>query len=170
MPLLDIPGMPGMDRPPNWNLEVKMEQQEARSRTNATLPRSLPENLKPVLQRIPSHKVTPLIKRATAAELKSARSIVTKALAESQKLNKARVANPLRNKYSLRPGTKIAGGTAPGDSRIQSINKDVPPLLVITDEIAAAAALVAEAEMKGKLRNVTRRAAAAGSGTFWMQE
>ncbi|GFP60365.1 glucan 1,3-beta-glucosidase [Trichoderma asperellum] len=170
MPLLDIPGMPGMDRPSNWDIEVKMEQQEASSRINATLPRSLPENLKPVPQRIPSHKVTPLIKRATASELKSARSIVTKAFAESQKLNKARVANPLRNKYSLRPGTKIAGGTAPGDSRIQSINKDVPPLLVITEEIAAAAALVAEAEMKGKLRNVTRRAAAAGSGTFWMQD
>jgi hypothetical protein len=61
-------------------------------------------------------------------------------------------------------------GTVPGDSRIQSVNKDVSPLLVITEEIAAAAAMVTEAEMKGKSRNVTRRTAAAGSSTFWMQE
>lgn len=46
--------------------------------------------------------------------------------------------------------------------------------MVITDEIAAAAALVAEAEMAESWNgseplNVTRRVTAASTGTYWMQ-
>jgi hypothetical protein len=69
----------------------------------------------------------------------------------------------------LKPGTIVGGGSASGKRDVASINQDVPPLLDITDEIAAAAALVAEADAVGGLKNVTKRAAAAGAGTYWMQ-
>ncbi|KAK3946877.1 hypothetical protein QBC32DRAFT_366149 [Pseudoneurospora amorphoporcata] len=93
------------------------------------------------------------------------------ALADSARLNKARVAHPLRNNYGLKPGTVVGGGHGPGEQRIASIKQDVevPPLLDITDEIAAAAALVAEADSVGGWKNVTKRAATASTGTYWMQ-
>jgi hypothetical protein len=48
------------------------------------------------------------------------------------------------------------------------VNATVPlTLLTITDEIAEAAALVAEADAIGRAGNVTKRTVAA-SGTFWM--
>lgn len=167
-------GMPRSEQPYRWDLEDKLEAEAAWRSANATLPRSLPEDTKPEPRTIPEHKTTPLLKRAAAQDLQTARAIVDKALNESSQLNRARVDKPLRNKYGLRPGTVVGGGTAPGSSSLASINKDVPPLLVITDEIAAAAALVAEAEMAGswngsELLNVTRRATAASAGTYWMQ-
>lgn len=169
-----MPAMPRMERPYSWDLEDRIEAEEARRSLNATLPGSLPQDINPEPRSIREHMVTPLLKRATAQDLQAARAIVKKALAESSKLNKARVEKPLRNKYGLRPGTIIGGGTAPGDSSLASINKDVPPLLVITDEIAAAAALVAEADMGGSWNasgswNVTKRATAASAGTYWME-
>jgi hypothetical protein len=169
-------GMPGSEQPYHWDLEDELDAAEAGRSLNATLPRSLPEDIKPELRTIPEHKARPLLKRATAQDLQAARAIVDKALNESSQLNRARVDKPLRNKYGLRPGTVVGGGTAPGSSSLTSINQDVPPLLVITDEIAAAAALVAEAEMVGSWNgseastlNITRRAAAGGKGTYWMQ-
>lgn len=167
-------GMPRSEQPYRWDLEDKLEAEEARRSRNAALPRSLPEDIKPEPRAIPEHKTTPLLKRATAQDLQAARAIVEKALNESSPLNRARVDKPLRNKYGLRPGTVVGGGTVPGNSSLASTNKDVPPLLVITDEIAAAAALVAEAEMGGSWNrsgpgNVTRRATAASTGTYWME-
>ena len=82
-----------------------MEGEEARLSLNMTLPRSLPEDIDPEPRSILEHNVTPLLKRATAQDLQVARDILKKALAESSKLNKARVAEPLRNNYGLRPGT-----------------------------------------------------------------
>jgi hypothetical protein len=155
-----------MEQPYRWDLEDRMEGEEARLSLNTTLPRSLPEDIDPEPRSILEHNVTPLLKRATAQDLQAARNIVKKALAESSKLNKARVAEPLRNKYSLRPGRIVGRGSVPGDSRLASINQDVPPLLVITDDIAAAAALVAEADAMGGSRNVTKRAATASAGTY----
>lgn len=134
---VQVPGVPGMDRPYKWDLEDKLEledrleQQEVPAimcQYNAYHPKFVP-------QLIRSHQVPPLIKRATAIELRPAGSIVTQTPSESQKLNKARVANPLYNKCILRPGTRVSGGTAPNDTSIQSINKDVPPFPTITEEL-----------------------------------
>lgn len=116
--------------------------------------------------------VAPLLKQSDVQDLDAARSIVRDARLQSSKLNKARVASPLRNKYKLKPGTVVGGYRVPAMNKPLSINadvnKDVPPLLTITDSIAAAAALVAEADAALETRNITSRAAQAG-GTFWMQ-
>jgi hypothetical protein len=137
----------------SWDQEDAMAEEQARRNRNTTLPRSLPENIAPQPRSIPEHNVTPLLKRTTAKDLQAARDIVKKALADSSKLNKARVAHPLRNKYGLKPGTIVGGGSAPGKRDAASIKQDVPPLLDITDETAAAAALVAEADAVGGLKN-----------------
>jgi hypothetical protein len=62
----------------------------------------------------------------------------------------------------------VPGAGGDDDDGSASINQNVPPLLVITDQIAAAAALVAEADAIAGSRNVTKRAAAT-AGTYWMQ-
>ncbi|KAG2016773.1 hypothetical protein GB937_005974 [Aspergillus fischeri] len=96
---------------------------------------------------------------ATSSEIATARQIVREAVAEMTKLNQARLARPSRNNYSMKPGTKLGK------------RDDVaapPPLLNITDQIARAAALVAELEAGGsaggKYIKLYRRA-----GTFWME-
>ncbi|KAI3316936.1 glycoside hydrolase family 55 protein [Xylariaceae sp. AK1471] len=147
------------DRSARWDLEDKIDEEGAAAASlfNATLPRSLPENTAPLLPgAIPEHKSTPLLKTASARDLQAARDLVKKSRAQSNKLNKARFARPLRNKYSLKPGT-VVGGTASA----------MPPLLDTTEEIAAVAALIAEADAKAKTGNFTKRAAAA-TGTDWM--
>lgn len=96
--------------------------------------------------------ITPLLKRATAKDVASARAIVADAINESGALNKARLARPSRG----------------GNKRdVESLPPR--PLLRITNEIAEAAALVAEAdtsEADGGAA-VTRRQVA-GGGTYWM--
>ena len=111
----------------------------------------------------------PLAKSATMEGLEKARKIVEDAMAESAKRNQARHARPARNVYRLKPGTVV------GDKR-KSRRQDAdaaeppPPLLEITPEIAAAAALVAEAEAVDGLGNLTKRAVVAPrAGTFWME-
>ena len=108
---------------------------------------------------------TPLYKRAAPADIQAARDIVRRAKSESSKLNKARLANPLRNKYGLKPGTIISGGRN-SNNRIATVKENVPPLLVISDEIAAAAALVAEADSIHESKNITKRAV---KGSYWME-
>ncbi|KAK0102135.1 hypothetical protein ONS96_006099 [Cadophora gregata f. sp. sojae] len=72
-------------------------------------------------------------------------------------LNKARLAMPARNNFNLKPGTRAS-------------KRDVeqpPPLLNITDQIAQAAALLAEIDTDPSLESnstLNRRA-----GTFWME-
>jgi hypothetical protein len=78
------------------------------------------------------------------------------ALAEASKLNKALVASPLRNNYGLKPGTEVGAGRVPGAAGSAAINQDVPPLLVISDQIAAVAKLVTEADAVSDSRNVSR--------------
>ncbi|KAH7027557.1 pectate lyase superfamily protein-domain-containing protein [Microdochium trichocladiopsis] len=144
---------------------------------NATymLPRTLPFVSIPRARSIADGYATPLLKRATAHDLQAARETVKKAQAAANKLNKARVANPLRNKYSLKPGTVVGGSsnTTVKSKRLtarDSTAETAPPLLEITDEIAAAAALVAEAEASvGSFNSTSKRRIAARSGTFWME-
>ncbi|EGO56022.1 hypothetical protein NEUTE1DRAFT_117997 [Neurospora tetrasperma FGSC 2508] len=166
-----IPMPRSMERFYRWDQEDAVAEEQARRSRNATLPRTLPENVVPQPRTMPEQNVTPLLKRATVKDLEAARNIVKKALADSSRLNKARVARPLRNKYSLKPGTMVGGGGVVGKQNIayRGIDQDVPPLLDITDEIAAAAALVAEADSLGGWKNVTKRAATTSAGTYWMQ-
>ncbi len=127
-----------------------------------------------------SPKTAPLVRNTTSSELNAARRIVDNARAESDKLNRARLTNPLRNRYFYGRGnntvTGAAGVKALRDSGTQVAHANEasavlpPPLLPITDEIAAAAALVAEADLNSNRGNWTRRAVAAGKGTFWMQK
>ncbi|RFU75893.1 pectin lyase fold virulence factor [Trichoderma arundinaceum] len=111
---------------------------------------------------------TPLLKDASTEDIENARKIVEDAITKSTRLNKARLAKPLRNKYELEPGTMLGDSTSNRRSRRRRDSDEVPPLLEITDEIAAAAALVTEAEAEGLISNITRRAASA-SGTYWME-
>ncbi|KAK0746794.1 pectate lyase superfamily protein-domain-containing protein [Schizothecium vesticola] len=117
---------------------------------------------------------TPLLKSATLSELEKAVRVVEAALAESAKRNAARLANPARNHYGLAPGTIVNGRRKL--RRRDADTEAPPPLLKITPEIAAAAALVAEAdavEFAGGSWNLnaTKPAApvARRAGTFWME-
>ncbi|KAF2271266.1 pectin lyase-like protein [Westerdykella ornata] len=105
--------------------------------------------------------ITPLLKRATDQDISSARKIVKDAILKSSRLNKARLAQSRRNHRGPNAGSK-ANRIATGNSTSNS-----PPLLKITDEIAKAAALVAEADGAVAVGNMTRRAVAA-SGSYWM--
>jgi len=165
MAMLPLTGFSGTGLPLNGNFG------EAAAPNNATHDLSrddgLPVRTQLVPRMIPFEASRPLIKRASPKDLAAARSIVKQALAESDKLNRARVANPRRNKYSLTPGKQISRRQLSSNETIQLSDSGTAPLLVITTEIADAAALVAEAEVGGHATNITRRAAAAG--TFWMQ-
>lgn len=110
--------------------------------------------------------MTPLLKRASLNDIQTARGIVQDAITKSSKLNEVRLANPMRNTYGLKPKTGVGSSSVQGGNSTASLP---PPLLQITDEIAAAAALVAEADAVNATGygNVTRRAVAA-SGSYWM--
>ncbi|KFY31396.1 hypothetical protein V493_01147 [Pseudogymnoascus sp. VKM F-4281 (FW-2241)] len=150
--------MPRDERPYRWDLEDKMkEESDLRKDGLQTDNKKIhlgASNITSVSKRDPSprsileYTVTPLLKRATVQDLQAARAIVNKAISESSKLNKARVAAPLRNNYTLKPGTLVGGSGVPvGNTRRASVKQDVPPLLVITEQIAAAAALIAEEDV-----------------------
>lgn len=124
----------------------------------------------------------PLVQKASAADLARARDIVAEAIAASAKLNKARLENPARNRYRLKPGTVIGSETVDKRGTRFFCRRDSndtaasPPLLEITDEIAWAAALVAEADAVAPegvnltspaSSNITRRAPV--RGTYWME-
>jgi hypothetical protein len=96
---------------------------------------------------------------ATSSEIATARQIVREAVAEMTKQNQARIARPSRNNHSMKLGTKLGK------------RDDVaapPPLLNITDQIARAAALVAELEAGGLAGGIYTKLYR-GAGTFWME-
>jgi hypothetical protein len=78
------------------------------------------------------------------------------------------LAKPLRNTYGLKPGTVVGGSIVLEGNATTNPNQDVTPLLQITDQIAEAAALVAEADAVATTGNAAERAVAA-AGTYWMQ-
>ncbi|KAF6838862.1 LysM domain-containing protein [Colletotrichum musicola] len=92
-------------------------------------------------------------------------------------LNKARFANPIRNKYSLKPGTVLNGrvGRHRRQTVIDGSDAVAPQLLEITDTIAAAAALLSEVDSAGLTGNLTaasarrRQVKRATLGTYWME-
>ncbi|RDA91604.1 hypothetical protein CP533_4653 [Ophiocordyceps camponoti-saundersi (nom. inval.)] len=101
----------------------------------------------------------PLLRSGESLELARAREIVEAAILKSSELNKARYERPMGRKY------KLAYRNRPD---LDNEGNKVPPLLEITKEIAAAAALVSNANARMEaLRqaNFTKRSAA----TYWMQ-
>ncbi|UNI24919.1 hypothetical protein JDV02_010636 [Purpureocillium takamizusanense] len=131
-------------------------------------------NPNPIVKRNVTVIHAPLVSNATMAAIERARKLVDKAIDESSKLNVARLASPLRNKYELKPGT-VTGSL--GSRQERDKDKDAAPVhprLKITDEIADAAALVAEDDARHTRHNVTQRvwkeaAAASQSGSYWME-
>lgn len=105
------------------------------------------------VQQVPSVNVA-------AVEIEAARVIVDNAIKEMSKLNKARLENPARNKYTLKPSTL-------GRKRDDSTDS-APPLLDITSEIARAAALIANVDASSDTSpssvTVPKR-----DGRFWME-
>ncbi|KAE9573163.1 Glucan 1,3-beta-glucosidase [Colletotrichum fructicola] len=123
-----------------------------------------------VKHRSPSFDSTSLSLNATNSELNAARKIVQEAIAEASKLNKARLDHPARNRYKLSPESSVGGSTRKRQSTTgDSESVSAPPLLNITAEIAAAAALVAEADASASSGNSTKRSVQK-RGTFWMQD
>ncbi|KAK8080836.1 hypothetical protein PG997_008654 [Apiospora hydei] len=123
---------------------------------------------------------TPLLKNATSFSLAQARRIVEEAKARSATLNRNRLANPRRNNYGLKPGTNLRGEAKQRRSALKALRvaSDMP-LLSIDDTIAAAAALVAEAEATDFVGNGTRFPAnmtrqnhrkRAKTGSYWMAQ
>jgi hypothetical protein len=94
---------------------------------------------------------------ASSNDVEAARQIITDAISKMTELNKARLAMPSRNNFNLKPGTKV--------SKRDEI--ELPPLLRITDQIAQAAALLAELDVDPTSKsNITLEKRA---GTFWME-
>jgi len=94
-------------------------------------------------------------RNASNSDIEAARRIVKESIAKMTIANKARLAKPHRNNYRLKPGTKTSKRDE--DTR--------PKLLEITDEIAHAAALIAEFETEPSPNTTTAKRA----GTFWME-
>ncbi|KAK2762469.1 hypothetical protein FQN53_007520 [Emmonsiellopsis sp. PD_33] len=112
---------------------------------------------------------------ATESDIAEARRIVKEAIQQATIHNKARLDHPRRNKYKLKPGSKIS-------SRAE-IDGEAPPLFKITEEVAAAAALVAEVDAFAEAMDITKpkrdyshidalynRPAEKQADTFWMEE
>ncbi|KUJ07893.1 pectin lyase-like protein [Mollisia scopiformis] len=89
------------------------------------------------------------------SQLANAYVIVDNAVTEWSVYKKVRFENPKHNIYTLK------GATAPES------NADVP---VITEEVAAAAALVAEVEVAQNGGNTTKPMRKGQSGSFWMED
>lgn len=132
-----------MPQPPTW-----------------TKRQSIPRNMS-------DSSITPLLKNVSLSDVEKARSIVEKAIAESSRLNQARLLNPMRNNYRPKPGTIIGQTTVERRLDARDDGTVVASLLDISDDMAEAAALVAEADATGMAGNVTlaRRA----TGTYWME-
>lgn len=166
--------MPGMNERFRWDVDDDSEDEDLdagdgdESDVNEVRFTEGSASTKPHLEprSIPEDTITPLLKRANSEDLQNARAIVKNAISQSSKLNKARLAMPARNTYGLNPGTVLASGRVRTGN--DTTNQDIPPLLKITDQIAEAAALVAEADAVAMTVNMTKRAVAV-SGTYWME-
>lgn len=148
--------------PAAWAFELETGHGIASNLTEAAASRSPVRRAFNRRERRKQIRQSPLATNATASDIAEAREIVEKALDESAKRNALRLANPLRNNYNLKPGTKV-----------RRSDNAAPALLEITDEIARAAALLSEVEARESTGNYSKIAAApasaAKSGTYWME-
>ncbi|KAL4918625.1 pectate lyase superfamily protein-domain-containing protein [Aspergillus aurantiobrunneus] len=102
----------------------------------------------------------PLLVNATDASIDEAREVVRNAIATMTQLNKARLDKPIRETFKLQSGT----------NHTRRNDGDYPPLLQITEGVAHAAALVAEADMAAGLANGSSSLVKRQEGTFWMRD
>jgi hypothetical protein len=102
----------------------------------------------------------PLASKASMGDVSRAREIVTAALNQVEISNSLRIANPIRNQYYLKPGTKIFPRRDESDALLP------PAPFNVTDEIANAAALVAEVDASEAFNGTQVKAKRAG--TWWM--
>jgi hypothetical protein len=111
---------------------------------------------------------SPLFRGASDQDIKDARRIVDAAVILSSRINAARLANPLRKAYAHFPNSGLPRSI---DKRYFAANRTkAESRLHISNEVALAAALVAEADSVEMVRkNMTRRAVTVThSGSFWM--
>lgn len=101
-----------------------------------------------------------LLNEATEESIDEAREVVRDAINTMTKLNKARLDSPIQDTYRLRSGTNLTKRNDYG----------YPPLLQITEEVAHAAALVAEADRANQLATGSATLTARAEGTFWMKD
>jgi len=97
------------------------------------------------------------VANASTTDVQTARAIVKDAIAKMAKLNKARIDRPARNNYKLRPDTR----------KPKRGVEETPPLLTITEDLARAAALLAELDAKTSSANYSS-IAEKGTGAFWL--
>ncbi|KAL3470951.1 pectate lyase superfamily protein-domain-containing protein [Aspergillus californicus] len=103
----------------------------------------------------------PLLTNATELRIRDARQIVHDAIVTMTELNRARLDKPFRATNKLMSNTNI---TARSENEVPS------PLLHMTEEIAQAAALVAEADMAASLADGSSTLIKRAPGTFWMKD
>ncbi|OJJ00551.1 hypothetical protein ASPVEDRAFT_128758 [Aspergillus versicolor CBS 583.65] len=101
-----------------------------------------------------------LLNEATQESIDEAREVVRNAIITMTKLNKARLDSPIHNTYSLYSGANFT----------RRNDHSYPPLLHITEEVAHAAALVAEADRANQLATGSATLTARAEGTFWMKD
>lgn len=96
---------------------------------------------------------------ASSSDITAARQIIKDALAKDAELNTARVKSPARNHFSFRTRSKVGQ---------RDSAEEVPPLLKVTDEIAAAAALLTTLE-SGNSTNTNATAFQKRGSSWWME-
>ncbi|KAH9845616.1 glycoside hydrolase family 55 protein [Teratosphaeria destructans] len=127
---------------------------EIARKPEAVAKRHLP---RPGLRSVPQASSRPLLEQATTEDLREAYNIIDDAVAEASRRNAARLAQPLPNRHQVTHADN-------------STKTKFMPLLRITDKIANAAALDAEAHAArhDAAGNLTRRQSSK-SGDFWME-
>ena len=102
----------------HYDVDEESEMERLESREEAIDVQTEPRNEQvspsfPIVARqsdtrnISASDITPLLTNASLSDLAKARIIVEKAIAESSKLNQARLLSPMRNNYGLKPGIFI---------------------------------------------------------------
>ncbi|WEW59950.1 hypothetical protein PRK78_005432 [Emydomyces testavorans] len=111
----------------------------------------------------PNLDVPSLLATASRSDVDRARAIVKAAIAQTSAHNKARLEKPARNQYSPYPGSR-------SQAQFSARGENPPPLFNVTEDIAKAAALVAEADAWAESKNGTVRSAKnqAQAGNFWL--
>ncbi|KAL8359373.1 hypothetical protein RB601_007892 [Gaeumannomyces tritici] len=114
-------------------------------------------------------------------ELESARLLVQAAIAETSVRNKARVLHPLRNTYHADSAAAASAMLRERDGDGQNASfttrmlSPAPPLLQVSDQVASAAALLAELGASGApasattVRRATTNSSSSDSSVFWME-
>jgi hypothetical protein len=126
-------------------------------------------------------QLPPLLRNATQSDIDKARALIAQTIQEMRIRNKARVMHPVRNTYTLKPGTIMSKRDVtpaaepreldlPLNGTIPGYNAPAPTLVKITADIRKAAALLAELEAVNKTSGMggTPKLKTRASGSSWM--